>query len=128
MRIGVIGYSSQNFDQRKAKRLLHQAFDKIPLGEHTVVSGLTNLGIPALAYKEAKRRSWKTAGIACAKAFDYPRFPVDEVRIVGENWGDESETFLEDIALLIRIGGGKQSQAETKSAKQMKLEVWEFEL
>lgn len=39
-------------------------------------------------------------------------FPCNRQTIVGERWGDESETFLSSIDVLLRFGGGPQSQAE----------------
>ena len=129
MRIGVIGYSSQNFNKKKARLLLREAFDILTAeygNDNTVVSGLTDLGIPALAYREAQRRGWRTAEVACSKAFDYKLFPVNERRIVGENWGDESEDFLDSIDILVKVGGGKQSADEAKKAKSLGLKALEY--
>lgn len=128
MRVGVVGYSAQKFDVEKAKRIIKSIFDELQKqygNDITIVSGLTAMGIPLLAYEEARRRGWKTIGIACRKAYDYERFPVDEEIIVGENWGDESETFLQSIDILVRIGGGRQSESETLKAKEIGLKVIE---
>ena len=131
-RLGVVGYSTQKFDEEDAKHLIRKAFNHFeqlyPKAEFVVVSGLTDLGIPSLAYNEANKRGWKTIGIACKKAKDYKLFPVDYELIVGDNWGDESETFLHHLNGLIRIGGGRQSLAETENAKKKGLEVLEYEL
>ena len=137
VRVGVVGYSGQKFDETKAKELLHGAFEKIhqqwPHSIIVVVSGYTDLGIPALAYREAKSRGWKTAGIACSKAKDYACFDCDYVEIVGSDWGQESETFLNSIDVFVRIGGGGQSKRETATFKEMikakeKVFIQEFEL
>ena len=93
-----------------------------------VISGLTSLGIPKLAYEEADRRCWKTVGIACEKAYDYELYPVDEKQIVGKDWGDESETFLSEIDILVCIGGGKQSKSELKTAKDKGIKTYFYEL
>ena len=69
LRIGVVGYSGQKFDEDEARRLLESALDDA-VSEHpgaqriVVVSGLTDLGIPALAYRIATARGWQTAGVA----------------------------------------------------------------
>lgn len=94
----------------------------------TVVSGLTAIGIPLIAYEEAKERCWKTIGIACKKANEYPQFPVDEKIIVGEDWGDESNTFIKIVDKLIRVGGGSQSISEVKKARNKGIAVLEFDL
>ena len=135
MKIGVVGYSGAKFNEKKAKSLVRKSFDLIekyhstyPDGNYIVVSGLTDMGIPALAYREALKREWGTMGVACSKANEYELFPVDHKVISGEEWGDESEVFLYNIDVLIRIGGGPQSMDETQKAKDMGLEVYEYDL
>lgn len=133
MNIGVVGYSGKPFDEKIGEALVELAF-KIVIPEDAdpsevrIISGLTNIGIPALAYKIAEKRGYETVGIACKKAKEYDCFDCDEVKIVGEEWGDESETFLKSIDFLIRVGGGKQSIEETKKAKEMGVEVYEYDL
>lgn len=132
VRVGVMGYSGQKFDINKANESLKSAFDIIedmfPESEIIVVSGYTNLGVPALAYAEAVKRGWKTAGVACNQAKEYPVFPCDEVTLVGENWGDESPTFLKTSDLFVRVGGGGQSKRETAAAIAAGKTVYEYEL
>ena len=133
IKIGVIGYSMQEFDKQKAIEYLKTAFDFIekwcPDTAKTVIAGLTDLGIPALAYQEAVKRKWRVEGIACSKALDYIWFPVSNITMVGRNWGDESETFLKSINILIRIGGGEQSIREVEMAKKMRgIDILEYNL
>ena len=124
-----MGYSKQTFDHQEARTLIQQSFDALgSVANVEVVSGLTDLGIPALAYEEAVRRGWRTMGIACAKAFDYSCFPVDEVIIYGDTWGDESPVLLDAVDILIRIGGGLQSHFEICAAKVKGKQVMEFDL
>lgn len=132
MKVGVVGYSGRKFDIEKAKMLIDQAFDQLSalFPNMTIVSGLTDLGIPALAYREAVSRGFKTVGIACEKAKNHKCFNCDEVIIEGKEWGDESQKFLESINILIRIGGGKQSLEEVAKAKKppFSMPVMEYEL
>lgn len=121
--VGVVGYSAQDFNRSKAKQHLEEAFDKIESehgGKPIIVSGLTDLGIPALAYREASKRGWDTVGIACRKADEYECYPVNEriVRDEWEDWGDESEEFLSQIDIIVRVGGGEQTQDEIEKARQ----------
>lgn len=133
LKIGVVGYSGQKFDELLAIAKIIGVLDRV-VTDHPnatdiwLVSGLTNLGIPKFAYHEARRRGWKTSGIACAKANQYPCFDVDERKIVGEEWGDESATFLQECDILVRIGGGKQSHAEIKAFEQMGRKTYQSEL
>ena len=133
LRIGVVGYCPPTkFDESKALIFIKDAFDKLEKlyngHEKSVVSGLTNVGIPRLAYEEAKRRNWETVGIACKKTDEYERFPVDLEIVTGENWGDESPRFLRSIDVLVRVGGGKQALDETNEAKKRGKIVLECEL
>lgn len=133
IKIGVIGYSMQEFNKKKAIEYIKTAFDFIEKQysdvTKTVISGLTDLGIPALAYREAKRRNWRVEGIAYTKALDYIWYSVSNVTSVGSNWSDESETFLNAINILVRIGGGKQSMREVEMAKKMRgIDIIEYDL
>lgn len=134
LKIGVVGYCPPTkFNEADAKDLLARAFDAV-LADHPeateiwVVSGLTDVGVLALAYRAAVARGWKTAGIACAKAESYDCFPVDTYKIVGHNWGDESKAFLAEIDVLVRIGGGKQSHTEATTFKDAGGKTYEYEL
>lgn len=146
LRLGVVGYCPPTeFDEQDANELLAKAFKDV-LADHPgatdiwVVSGLCDVGIPALAYRIAKEKGWKTSGIACrqanAKVDDgkgglknkFQWFEVDNYKIVGDNWGDESETFLKEIDVLIRVGGGKQSLAEVERFRRSGGRVYEYEL
>ena len=124
-RLGVVGYSSQRFDIDRARPLLRAEIGALTLTapDAEVVSGLTALGIPLVAYEVARECGLVTVGVACEKAKDYPCFPCDEVVIVGSEWGDESETFLGRIDFLLKVGGGKQSAAEFERFPGPKKEV-----
>ena len=132
--IGVVGYSGGKFDEKIAKALMAIALDIVeenhPDKEYALVSGFTDMGIPAIAYRMADKRDWRTVGIACSKADENPCYDVDESIIEGDDWGDESETFLNAIDVFVRIGGGKQSLEETEKAKSKKniKAVYEFDL
>lgn len=132
LRIGVVGYSKRCFDPAEAARLVTLALDATdalrPEAPRVLVSGLTDQGVPALAYREAARRGWRTAGFACGRANVLRCYPVDERTIVGRAWGDESEAFLAAIEVLIRVGGGPQSHREVAMARARGIEVTEYEL
>ncbi|CAF0713517.1 unnamed protein product [Brachionus calyciflorus] len=129
--VGVVGYSATKFDKLKGANLVKKAFDELEkqFGSNiAIVSGYTNIGIPALAYQEAAKRGWKTVGIACKRAKNYDCFQCEEVVIVGNKWGDESETFIDYISVLIKIGGGRQSIKELEMAKFKNKIIFEYKL
>ncbi|MDP3640473.1 MAG: hypothetical protein Q8R53_04725 [Nanoarchaeota archaeon] len=132
LKIGVVGYSWQNFDEEEAIRLLREAYDTLerqyPQEKKAVISGLTDIGIPALAYREAVSRQWRTIGIACSKAKQYTCFPVAEEILIGDDWGDESATFLDSIDVLVKVGGGKQAIAEMNAFRETGKPVREYQL
>jgi hypothetical protein len=128
LNVGVIGYSAQDFNRGKAKQHLSDAFDKVQdefSGNPTIVSGLTDLEIPALAYREATKRGWNTVGIACKKAEEFECYPVDEriIKDEWEEWGDESDAFLSRINVLIRVGGGSQTKDEIAKARNRGIQI-----
>lgn len=133
LKVGLVGYCHPNFDETEAKRLVAVALDKIiddypGVEVFTLVSGLTDIGVLALGYRAAKKRGWMTMGIACAKARSYGRYNVDESIIVGDEWGDETERFLKECNVLVRIGGGKQSHREAKLFAERGGKVYAYEL
>lgn len=132
LKIGVMGYSAQQFDNATAQQMIEAAFDFIasnhPGRAISVVSGYTDLGIPHFAYAEAAKRGWKTVGVACSKAKEYAVYPCDEVQIVGTKWGDESPTFLAMCDVFVRVGGGNQSRREAQEARAQGKIVYEYEL
>jgi hypothetical protein len=127
IRVGVVGYSDKKFDKAKAKAMIEKALDLLK-NDVEIVSGLTYLGVPAIAYDIAKERGLSTVGVACLKAEKYECFPVDKKVIEGAEWGDESEKFLSMIDVMIKVGGGKQSIAEAQKAKEMGITVIEYAL
>jgi len=134
MKLGIVGYSSGKFDEDQAKIMILKGIMQAELETDKMiselVSGLTDQGIPGLAYHLVEDMDIRTVGIACSKASDYECFPVDQEIIVGDDWGDESETFLDYIDALVRVGGGDQSLSEVKQFKKLKPNalVVEFEL
>lgn len=138
LRIGVVGYSDETKirDRLKSFSCVEAILTTSLLtmesmlesrngscNSFQMVSGLTNLGVPKIAYSLSKKGSHnkeiftKTVGFACAKAKDFPQFPVDEKHIIGTEWGDESSAFLDYIDGLIRIGDGEQSIKECHDFK-----------
>ena len=145
VRIGVVGYCPPTkFDEKLALDYIVDAYNRVSADFHgceiTIVSGLTYVGVLKIAYEEAKRRSWKTAGVACKKAQSHLLFPVDETPlIVGEKWGDESDVFINGTSIpgthhehgldaIIRIGVGEQSIKETEFLKSKGKPTYEYDL
>lgn len=140
LRIGVVGYSD---DAKVDEFLKSRVWTRNNLSwtisnvqrelqythgrcdQYELVSGLTNTGVPAIAYDFVthgsvnKETFIKTVGFACSKAKDFPQFPVDEKYIIGTEWGDESDAFLDYIDALIRIGNGEQSIRECEMFKRL---------
>lgn len=84
----------------------------------SIVSGLTLTGVPKLAYEYANLKSYQTVGISANRSLNTKIFPCDKIYIFGNNYGDESEYFIEYIDVLIRVGGGKQSLREVEMFKK----------
>lgn len=134
--VGVVGYSSQKFDEIEAREILEEAFDDIEeeyidngdFEDIVIVSGLTAMGIPKIAYEIAVERDYGTMGVAPEEADDYELFNVDEIVYEGKKFGDESEVFIDIIDVFVKVGGGQQSQQEMELAEADDLSILEFEL
>jgi hypothetical protein len=126
-RIGVVGFSRSQFDHEEAKLRLRECVAAVLAragatpADAELVSGLTNQGVPRLAYELARELGMRTVGVSARQALRVRSgvFPVDEQLVVGQRFGDESEAFLARIDVLIRIGGGPQSRGETERFKAM---------
>lgn len=133
-RIGVVGPGPDTrFDAQRARALLERALDTIvasvPDSSFEIVAGFTDTGMNAIAYREARRRGYRTAGVACERAKEHPIYPCDRRIIVpGDTWGVESARFLSEIDVLVRIGGGEQSRAEARMAQLRRMPLLEYEL
>ena len=129
LRIGVVGPLDPIFDPDVALTLLRRGLDWLEPTEMTeVVSSLVNSGIPAIAYHEARRRGWKTNGIACSKALDYDCYTVNSSIIVGQDWGDEYQEFLDAIDVLIQLGQEERLAKLSLHAKNRCKHLIELEL
>jgi hypothetical protein len=133
LRVGVVGYSDESeFEIDSAREILEKIIDQIEeefihtglFSDLVIVSGLTNMGIPKLAYEIAQDRGYKTIGIAPNEAEDHDLFPVDEIIWSGESFGDESREFIDFIDLLVKVGGGDQSEKEVEMAEQDDVPVY----
>jgi len=124
-KIGVVGFSGKPFDinsaTEKLRSILGRLNTKFNDGDIELVSGYTNIGIPKIAYEIADELGMITVGISAKEALnvDCGLYPVKKKIIVGDHFGDESDTFIEYIDILIRIGGGNQSLHEVKLFKQV---------
>ncbi len=124
MKIGVVGHSSDNIDETLGSTLLDQMISKIvaitTMSEDIeIVTGLTNIGVPKLAYNIADKRNYSKIGISAQQAYEVKCgvYPVDKEIIVGQKFGDESTVFIDYIDYLVRVGGGTQSANEVKLFK-----------
>jgi orotate phosphoribosyltransferase-like protein len=126
IKIGVVGFSRNQFNKKEAHLKLKELLCKVMLGYENsdieLVSGYTSSGVPKIAYMLADELGIQTVGFSAKQALRVRSglYPVKKVIIVGEKFGDESQSFVEYIDVLIRIGGGKQSRHEVELFKKNK--------
>ena len=125
VKYGIVGFSRNQFDQKAAREILQNEFQKIK-ETHTeetveIVSGYTNSGVPKIAYELAEKVGFITVGFSAKQALRVRSgvYPVKKKIIKGNRFGDESEDFVRYIDALIRVGGGKQSRHETELFKTL---------
>lgn len=123
MKIGIVGFSSSQFDKKMAILKLRNILEELTQGKDLstfeIVSGYTNMGVPRIAYRLADDMGLKTIGFSAKQALKVKCgvYPVKEVILIGERFGEESEKFIEYIDVLVRIGGGPQSRKEVELFK-----------
>ena len=123
MKIGVGGFSRSQFDKKMAILKLRNVLEKLTIGKPPasieIISGYTNMGVPRIAYRLADDMGFKTVGFSAKQALRVRAgvYPVKEVILEGERFGEESQKFIEYIDILVRIGGGPQSRKEVELFK-----------
>lgn len=123
MKIGITGFSRNQFDKIESRKILRNVFEilskKHSGKEVKIVSGYTNSGIPKIAYELADEFGFTTVGYSARQALNVRSgvYSVKEVILIGEKFGEESESFVEYIDGLIRVGGGSQSRKEVELFK-----------
>ena len=124
MKIGVVGFSRNQFDKKAAEKQLRNHINELILDRKNdqveIVSGYTNTGVPKIAYQIADELGLYKVGLSARQALRVRCgvYPVDKEIIVGEKFGDESEAFIDYIDYLIRVGGGPQSLHEVEMFKE----------
>ncbi len=122
LKIGVVGFSRSQFDQDAAVVQLQEHLQtmfatwSVEPAQTELVSGLTNMGIPRLAYRIADELGMFTVGLSAKQALRTRSgtYPVAQRILVGDKFGEESEAFVAYIDVLIRVGGGPQSRREVE--------------
>jgi len=135
LNVGVVGFSKEVFNKIEARDALENILDDLEeeyilsneFKDIIIVSGLTNMGIPKIAYDLADERGYETIGIVPEEARNMEHADVDQIIFVGEKFGDESETFIDAIDVLVKLGGGKQSEKEVAMADEEDLPVIEYD-
>lgn len=95
------------------KRLKGEHGDKL-----VISSGATMEGVPKIIYDICAQEGITAMGVACEKAFNYPLGTMKYLVIEGQNWGDESPSFLKTSDELVLLGGGGQAKREAIAASQ----------
>ncbi|MEM9691338.1 MAG: hypothetical protein AAGA56_02230 [Myxococcota bacterium] len=126
--IGVVGFSGswRNNPRREAADTVARALRawfarKRPEENRTIwcVSGATDLGVPAIAYRVADELGLRCVGVTPAAAMSHPLARLDYLVPIGKRFGDESRVFVELCDELWMFGGGPQSESEVRLATQM---------
>lgn len=125
MRIGFIGYSGTPFNIEQAKNIINEIKQFVNKDDE-IVTGATMYGIPKLIYEAFPEN--KKIGIMCKCGYICDLFPCDVIYAIGDNWGDESQFFINYIDVLYKIGGGEQSIKELQMAKNKGIPNFEYEL
>ena len=129
--VGVTGFSGQWSDAKiaadgniksdvvaaVASLEIHLAELKEKYGERLVISsGATNEGVPKIIYDLCGSLGISAMGVTSAKAYDYPLGKMDYLIVMGNDWGEESPTFLNTSDEFIMLGGGGQAKREAIAA------------
>lgn len=140
--VGVAGYSGQWAPAKLAadpnlKVLADAAVSalseqlkalKSKYGEKLIISsGATMEGVPKIIYDLCVEQGVPAIGVACAKAFKYPLATMKYLVVEGQEWGEESASFISLADELVVLGGGGQAKREMIAAGQQGKDVTVFQ-
>lgn len=129
--VGATGFSGQwSTAKIEANPLLQATVDEatIALTDHlkhlkatygdklVLSSGATMEGVPKIIYDVCVHEGIAAIGVACEKAFNYPLGSMKYLIIEGQEWGNESQTFLKTSDEILILGGGGQAKREAMAA------------
>lgn len=132
LKVGVNGFHARAQDKVVIWNLISRGFDRIMsetgATELHVISSLSDSGVPQAAYHIARQRGWNCGGIAPKAVMRQRIFPMnvdgDIMKIVGNRWGDESEAFINECDVLLRVGNSRQSMDEAELAEKQGKKVF----
>jgi len=81
-------------------------------------SGATDIGVPGCAYHLCEEMGITAMGVTAGAAIRYTIAPMAVLVPVGRRFGDESHIFVGLCDAFVVLGGGPQSDAETRAAHQ----------
>lgn len=129
--VGVTGFSGQwseekiaasaelAGDVKAAYGALGEKLDalKVQYGDKLVVSsGATNEGVPKIIYDLCSSKGIAAMGVTSAKAAEYQLGEMKYLIVMGNDWGEESPTFLNTSDEFLMLGGGGQAKREAIAA------------
>lgn len=133
-KIGVVGFLDEDKIHPDTTKLLEKLVNQlcemdVSKTSFCFVGGYTNIGINRILYNCCKANGVLIGAICSGKHKEYECWPnVDYLEVVGYEWGDESETFVNSVDMIIRIDGGAQSHSEILMAKEKDMVTEEFDL
>jgi hypothetical protein len=132
IKVGVVGYVSEKHDRVEAWKLVEKGFESVrknfPDSAIEVVSMLVDKGVPQCAYYQAAQKGWPTSAVAPEAALKSKIWPCDTAKRAGEKWGDEVDTFLSNINVLIAVGRNNHIKDYVTGARKRGLTVHESKL
>jgi len=117
LRIGVFGFYLPTFDKDKAVVEIDKVFGEVEnhrqllSGKVTLVLCPFDSGVFSLAYAKASALKWDIKAVCCLDehAREEARLPIPNMLLIEGARGSEDSCFVEEIDVLIRIGGGHQA-------------------
>ena len=103
---------------KAAKAALQSEFEahKARHGPKLVISsGATNKGVLELTYTLCDELAILSMGVTPSRTLAYPVGRMDYLIPFGSRYGDESDVFLRTSDALLLLGGGAQSERETRA-------------
>ena len=112
-----MGYSGgKEFNPEATEIAVRALLRQLDSSRVIVSSGATNIGLPEVVYRVAHELGFQTLGITSLKAGGNEPARMDYLLNSGNEWGHESDLFVQSSDILVAIGGKNQTYLESAHA------------
>ena len=103
--VGIIGPKTKDYDNTESyiiQSLLDEAISAEDV-QFAIATSMIDIGMNAVAHRWAWNRGIPVIGVTTPKCWEFPCWMAQKRIIVGEDWGDENQSFVAILNALVKF-------------------------